>query len=102
MQDNIFILPTRQAPAEPGWIAPTNLPAQLTTFIGREAEVAAVCTLLRRPDVRLLTLTGTGGVGKTRLALEVTGNLLHDFPEGIFFVSLAPISDPDHVIPTIA
>jgi predicted ATPase len=102
MQDNIFILPTRQAPAEPGWIAPTNLPAQLTTFIGREAEVAAVCTLLRRPDVRLLTLTGTGGVGKTRLALEVVGNLLHDFPEGIFFVSLAPISDPNHVIPTIA
>lgn len=102
MQDNIFILPTRQVPTEPGQAAPSNLPMQLTPFIGREAEVAAVSVLLRRAEVRLLTLTGTGGVGKTRLALEVAENLQHDFSNGIFFVSLAPISDPELVIPTIA
>ncbi len=81
MQDNIFFLPNRQAPAEPGRAAPTNLPTQLTPFIGREAEVAAVCALLHRPEVRLLTLTGTGGVGKTRLALEVarTNYMLPNF-----------------------
>ncbi len=102
MQDNIFFLPTKQPPAEPGLATPNNLPAQLTPFIGRESEVATVCTLLGRAEVRLLTLTGTGGVGKTRLALEVADHLLEDYPDGIFFVSLAPISDPDLVIPTIA
>src|SRR5713226_3075591 len=102
MQDNIFILPTRQTPAEPGWAAPNNLPAQLTPFIGREAEVTAVCALLRRPEVRLLTLTGTGGVGKTRLAFQVAADLLEDFADGVYFVSLAPISDPDLVTSAIA
>ncbi len=79
-----------------------NLPAQLTPLIGREQEVAAVCALLRRPKVRLVTLTGTGGVGKTRLGLEVATDLLDDFADGIYFVPLAPISDSDLVIPTIA
>ncbi|HZU69901.1 MAG TPA: LuxR C-terminal-related transcriptional regulator [Ktedonobacteraceae bacterium] len=102
MQDNISFLPTRRTPAEPGLATPNNLPVQLTSFIGRESEIATVSTLLRRAEVRLLTLTGTGGVGKTRLALEVAGQFLPDYPDGVFFVSLAPISDPELVIPTIA
>jgi predicted ATPase/DNA-binding CsgD family transcriptional regulator len=83
-------------------VRPHNLPAQLTPLIGREQEVEAVCILLRRPAVRLVTLTGTGGVGKTCLGLEVATDLLDDFTDGVCFVSLAPISDPDLVIPTIA
>jgi predicted ATPase len=79
-----------------------NLPAPLTPLVGREQEVAAVCSLLRHPEVRLVTLTGTGGVGKTRLGLEVGTNLLDDFADGVCFVPLAPISDADLVIPTIA
>jgi predicted ATPase/serine/threonine protein kinase/DNA-binding CsgD family transcriptional regulator len=79
-----------------------NLPSHLTTLIGRKHEIAAACTLLRRPDVRLLTFTGTGGVGKTRLALEVARELVHEFADGVHLVSLAPLSDPAFVIPTIA
>ncbi len=101
MQDNIIKLPTRE-PAEPELRSKHNLPAQLTPLIGREQEVAAACTLLRRPDVRLVTLTGTGGVGKTRLALQVATALLDEFADGVSFISLAPISDPDLVVPTIA
>ncbi len=101
MQDNIIKLPTRE-PAEPEPRSKHNLPAQLTPLIGREQEVAAACTLLRRPDVRLVTLTGTGGVGKTRLALQVATALLDEFADGVSFISLAPISDPDLVVPTIA
>ena len=78
-----------------------NLPAQPTPLIGRKQEVAAVCALLRHPEVRLLTLTGTGGVGKTRLGHEVAADLLDDFPDGVCFVPLAPISDPDLVVPTL-
>ncbi len=79
-----------------------NLPAQVTPLIGREQEVAAVCALLRRPEVRLVTLTGTGGVGKTRLGLEVATDMLANFADGVCFVPLASISDADLVIPTIA
>jgi len=70
--------------------------------IGREHEIAEVTALLRSPDVRLVTLTGTGGVGKTRLAVQVAHNLLNDFADGAYFVSLAPVSDPELVVPTIA
>jgi len=81
---------------------PHNLPAQLTPLIGRVEEVAAVCARLRRDDVRLLTLTGPGGAGKTRLALQVAAELLEDFVDGACFVDLAPISDPALVASTIA
>src|SRR5713101_3990445 len=80
----------------------SNLPAQLTSFIGREPEVMAVCTLLQRPDVRLVTLTGTGGIGKTRLSLEVGAELLPAFREGVYFVPLASINEATLVIPAIA
>jgi predicted ATPase/class 3 adenylate cyclase len=80
----------------------TNLPAQASTFIGREREVAALRDLLRRSEVRLVTLTGPGGTGKTRLSLQAAAELLDDFRDGVWFVNLAPISDPELVIPAIA
>ncbi len=78
------------------------LPFPPTALIGREREVAAVAALLRQTSVRLLTLTGTPGVGKTRLALEVAQELVQDFADGVHLVSLAPISSPAFVTPTIA
>jgi predicted ATPase/DNA-binding CsgD family transcriptional regulator len=72
-----------------------------TSLLGREREVAAACTLLGRPEVRLLTLTGTGGVGKTRLALAIVSELQGSFTGGVCFVSLAPIADAALVLPTI-
>jgi len=79
-----------------------NLPAQLTPFIGREVHLAAVWQELTGSDVRLLTLTGAGGTGKTRLSLQVATELLDYFEDGVFFVALAPIRDPAFVVPTIA
>jgi predicted ATPase len=73
---------------------PSNLPVQRTGFVGRDMEVAAAKELLRRPDVRLVTVTGPGGIGKTRLAVEVANGLVEDFPGGIHFVSLSSLSDP--------
>ena len=101
MQDNIYMLPARE-PGEPKKTPTHHLPTQLTPLIGRQQEVAVACSLLRRSQVRLLTLTGTGGVGKTRLALQVATALVEDFADGVSSVPLAPISDPDLVIPTIA
>src|SRR5689334_636809 len=83
-------------------LLPSPLPVQLTPLVGREAAVNAVSSLLRRPEVRLLTLTGPAGIGKTRLGLEVAFSLQRDFVHGASFVSLASLSDPDLVLPTIA
>ncbi|MDH5288132.1 MAG: tetratricopeptide repeat protein [Betaproteobacteria bacterium] len=71
---------------------PSNLPQQITSFVGRETELAEAEALLSR--ARLLTLLGMGGLGKTRLALQVGGEALDDFPDGVWFVDLAPIRDP--------
>jgi predicted ATPase/class 3 adenylate cyclase len=79
-----------------------NLPLQQTPLIGREEEVAEVCERLSRPEVRLLTLTGAGGTGKTRLGLQAAAELTQDFEEGVFFVSLAAIRDPELVVPAVA
>jgi predicted ATPase/class 3 adenylate cyclase len=81
---------------------PTNLPVQPNPLIGREREVGEVTGLLREPTIRLLTLTGPGGSGKTRLALQVGAELLDEFPSGVFFVPLAPIRDPALVLPAIS
>src|SRR5579859_7658271 len=72
---------------------PTNLPAPLTALIGRDAERAAAHAALRRADLRLLTLTGPGGTGKTRLSLQLAADLLDDFEQGVWFVALAPIRE---------
>lgn len=79
-----------------------NLPASPTNFIGRTAELAELTDLLQRPDVRLVTLTGPGGTGKTRLSLEAGRALLDRFSNGVYFIDLAQISDPSLVSSTIA
>lgn len=73
---------------------PTNIPVQRTRFVGREKEVASAKELLLREDVRLVTVTGMGGIGKTRLAVEVASGLVERFPGGAHFVPLSPVSDP--------
>jgi predicted ATPase/DNA-binding XRE family transcriptional regulator len=80
----------------------TAPPTPPTPLVGREREFATVGSLLEADAARLVTLTGPGGVGKTRLALEVTGSIRGRFPEGVAFVALAPIADPALVVPSIA
>lgn len=77
-----------------------NLPAQLTSFVGREAEIAEARRLLGA--TRLLTFTGSGGTGKTRLSLQVAAEALADFADGVWLIELAPLADPDRVAAAVA
>jgi predicted ATPase/class 3 adenylate cyclase/Tfp pilus assembly protein PilF len=79
-----------------------NLPLQPTPLIGREEEVAQVCDLLHSDETRLLTLTGPGGIGKTRLALQAAADLLDDFPDGTFFVALATLTEAEMFFSAVA
>ncbi len=87
-------------PNEPPRRASHNLPAALTSFIGRQRQVAEIVKLL--PSTRLLTLTGAGGCGKTRLAIEVARQVLDDFPDGVWLADLAPLTEPALVTQTVA
>jgi predicted ATPase/DNA-binding winged helix-turn-helix (wHTH) protein len=92
--------PALSPAAPPALTAALPLPASPT--VGREEELAWLRALVRRPDVRLLTITGVGGIGKTRLALELARDLVGTFEDGAAFVSLGTIVDPELVVPTIA
>ena len=81
---------------------PNNLPVHATALLGREREVARVRERLLRDDVRLLTLTGPGGTGKTRLSLQIAADVIDQFADGVFFVALAPIFDAGLVPSTVA
>lgn len=89
------------------WIAPNNLPATLSPILGRAKATRVALDMLARSDLRLLTLTGPGGTGKTRLSIQIAAELLeseaaHTYKDGVFFVSLAPIREPELVLSAIA
>ncbi len=81
-------------PAGAGQAGPTNLPLQRTGFIGRDQEVWSAKELLQNPEVRLLTVTGPGGIGKTRLAVQVASEFSEQFPRGVYFAPLSSLNDP--------
>jgi predicted ATPase/class 3 adenylate cyclase len=101
-------LPAQFPPLKSPGIFPNNLPEQLTSFIGREREVAALKTLLspnhknQSDPARLITLTGPGGAGKTRLSIQVAHEMLDEFPDGVFFIGLAGTAEAKQVATTIA
>ncbi|MCA9908648.1 MAG: hypothetical protein KC519_08375, partial [Anaerolineae bacterium] len=79
-----------------------NLPASTTPFVGREAELETLAHLLADPDIRLVTMLGPGGMGKTRLTLEAAEQQLAYYPDGVFFVPLVALSSPDQIVHAIA
>jgi predicted ATPase len=81
---------------------PPPLPAPLTPLLGRDVEVAAVCALLSKEHPRLVTLTGPGGVGKTRLAMQTAEEAGDEFSDGVAFIALAPVRDPEAVVLAIS
>ena len=101
-QVNLANIPSEFPPLKTLEARKNNLPTQLTPFIGREHEIASLKVLLRSPDVRLVTLTGAGGTGKTRLSLQAASAVLDQFPDGAFFIPMAETSDPDLAISKIA
>lgn len=90
-----------EPPPAPALPPPNNLPASLTSFIGRERELAEIQARLADPASRLLTLTGAGGSGKTRLALRAAGDSFAAFPDGVWFVDLAPVTGPENLTPAL-
>jgi predicted ATPase/DNA-binding SARP family transcriptional activator len=101
LQAAILRQDTQLAAPKPAARPPTNLPAPPTPLVGRERELDETEALLMRRDVRLLTLTGPGGSGKTRLALELAHRGLPHFPDGIFLVELAPVTRPELALSSI-
>src|SRR5260370_19331252 len=101
MQHPIIAFPSRAASGN-GQTSPSHLPLPLTPLLGREHELAQLTSLLLRPDVRPLTLTGPGTLGKTRLGITVARNLLTDFTAGVYLVPLASINDPNFFLSTIS
>jgi len=92
-------LPTEFPPLRTSPVSPHKLPIRLTSFVGRNIEVAEAVAMIR--SQRMLTLTGPGGTGKTRLAEEAAAGVANDFADGAFFVPLAELRDPDLLVPTI-
>lgn len=96
-------LPTERLPLPRLTIAvPTNLPSPATVLLGRAGDVAAICAMLSRPDVRLLTLTGAPGVGKSRLALEAASTARGIVADGVFLIDLAPLREPGLILDAVA
>ncbi|HEY7832790.1 MAG TPA: adenylate/guanylate cyclase domain-containing protein, partial [Ktedonobacterales bacterium] len=95
-------LPAEFAPLKTLETRPHNLPVQPTPLIGREEAVATLAALLRGNGPRLVTLTGPGGIGKTRLSIQVAAELMDAFADGVWFMRLSRLSDPALVLPTIA
>ena len=101
-----FAALSRRKPAAPAReqaasAPPRNLPAQTTSFVGREREISAVTSLLLQPETRLVTLTGPGGVGKTRLAIEIAERSSEAFPDGVIFVDFSAVARSNLVLPAI-
>jgi predicted ATPase len=95
-------LPAEFPPLQGQEVRAAHLPPLTTTLVGRGRELTETVALVRRPSGRLLTLAGPGGVGKTRLAVQAAEALLDDFPDGVYFVALSPVRNPDLVLAAVA